>query len=183
MNETLESIKNRRSIRKFEDKELTKQQIEEIIESGRLAPSARNDQNWKFIAVTNKELIKEMSDYVVNIVIDNPKYSFVKERKAIIDDPILYSAPAVIFIVAEEDDKWSTINCSLAAENMMIYAHSIGIGSCFIGMARFVNENQELVEKLKVPQGCVIQATLVFGYADEKPEFKERNKDNVTWID
>ena len=75
-----------------------------------------------------------------------------------------------LLIVAEEDDKWSTINCSLAAENMMIYAHSIGIGSCFIGMARFVNENQELVEKLKVPQGCVIQATLVFGYADEKPE-------------
>lgn len=183
MEKIIDIIKNRRSIRKYKDKPLAKRQVEEIIDSGRLAPSARNTQNWKFIVVTDKQLIKQMSEYVVSKVIDDPRYSFVKERSGQVDDPILYSAPALIFIVAEEKDKWSTINCALAAQNMMLYAYSIGIGSCFIGMARFINENSELKKRLKVPNGHIIQGTIALGYADEKPEMKERIKNNEWWIE
>ena len=181
--EVLESIKNRRSVRKYKNKPLTKEQIEEVIEAGRLAPTARNEQNLKFIVVTNKDLIKDMSDYVVNIVIDNPKYHFVKERKALIEDPILYSAPAVVFITAPKDDKWGSINCALAAQNMMVFAYSKGIGSCFIGMARFVTENQDFLTKLKVKEDHSVHATVIFGYADEQPEMKERKTDNLSFIE
>lgn len=182
MNQILNAIKNRRSIRKYKNKPLNKEQIEEVIQAGRLAPSARNMQNWHFTVVTNKNLIKQMSEYVVGKTIEDPKYHFVRERSKTLSDPIFYSAPVVIFITADAD-KWSAINCALAAENMMLYAHSIGVGSCFIGMARFIEGSNEIMQNLNLPEGHEIYATLIFGYADEKPDFKKRETDNVSWID
>jgi nitroreductase len=65
---------------------------------------------------------------------------------------------------------------------MMLAAKSLGIASCPIGMARFVKEEKDIIEKLKFPENYELIITLVFGYADEEPEPKERNKDVVKWI-
>ena len=183
MNPTIKTIKERRAIRAFQDKPIEKEKINEIIECGLWAPSARNKQSWKFIVVADKDLIKEMGKRVQEKVIDNPRYSFVKERAQTKEDAIFYSAPVVVFILGDKSNKWSTIDCSLAVQNMMLAAHSLGIGSCPIGMARFVVDEKDFVERLGFSDDCEIVLTLAFGYADENPEPKDRKKDVVTWVE
>ncbi len=182
MNPTIQSIKERRAIRAYKDKPIEKEKIDEIINCGLMAPSARNLQPWKFVAVTDKKFIKEMAERVQSKVIGNPRYSFVKERSKTKQDAIFYSAPLVVFILGNEKSSWHVIDCSLAAENMMLAAHSLGIGSCPIGMARFLAEEKDIIKRLKFPEGHNLVLTLVFGYADEKPAPRERNKEAVEWI-
>lgn len=183
MNEAIRAIKERRATRSYKGKPIEKEKIKEIVECGLWAPSARNMQTWKFIVVTNKDLIKEMGKRIQAKVIDNPRYSFVKERAKTREDAIFYSAPLVIFILGDKSNHWSTIDCSLAAENMMIAAKSLGIASCPIGMASFVKEEKDIVKHLGFPENYELILTLTFGYPDESPEPKERNKDVVKWIE
>lgn len=183
MNQTIKTIKERRAIRSYKDKEIEKEKIKEIIDAGLWAPSARNLQPWKFIIITNKELIKEIGKKIQNKLIDNPRYSFVKERAKTKDDAIFYSAPLVVFILGDKENKWAKIDCSLAAENMMLAAKSLGLGSCPIGMARFLMEEKDIVEILKFPEDYDLMLTLVFGYPKEKPKPKERNKNVVEWVE
>jgi len=183
LNETIKTIKSRRATRTYKNKPIEKEKIDEIIECGLMAPSARNKQPWKFILVTSKDLIKEMGKRIQNKVITNPRYSFVKERAKTKEDAIFYSAPLVIFILGDKDNHWSTIDCSLAAENMMLAAKSLGIASCPIGMARYIKDEKDFIEKLDFSENYELILTLVFGYADEKPAIKERNKDVVKWVE
>ena len=183
MNETIKTIKERRAVRAYKDKPIEKEKINEIIECGYWAPSARNLQPWKFIAVTNKELIKEMGKRLQDKLINNPRYPFVKERAKTKEDAIFYSAPLVVFILGEKDSRWSTMDCSFAAENMMLAAKSMGIGSCPIGMARYIKDEKDIIGKLGFDENYELILTLVFGYADEKPAAKERNNDVVKWIE
>ena len=183
MNEIIKTIKERRSVRTYKDKPIEKEKIEQILDCGLWAPSARNQQPWKFVVVTDKNLIKEMGKRIQDKVIDNPRYSFVKQRAETKEDAIFYSAPLVIFILGDKGNKWSTIDCSLAAENMILAAHSLGIASCPIGMARYIKEEKDLIEKLGFDENYELIITLIFGYADEEPEAKERNKNVVKWIE
>ena len=96
MNETIKTIKERRSVRTYKDKPIEKEKINEILECGLMAPNARHLQPWKFIVVTNKDLIRETAKRVQDKVIDNPRYPFVKERLKTKEDAIFYSAPLVI---------------------------------------------------------------------------------------
>ncbi len=183
MNETIKIIKERRSIRAYKDKPIEEEKIQEIVECGLMAPNAKHLQPWKFIVVTNKDLIKEIAKRVQDKVIDNPRYSFVKERAKTKDDVIFYNAPLAIFILGEKDSRWAKLDCSYAAENMMLAAKSLGLGSCPIGMARYLTEEKDLVQKLDFDENYELIITLVFGYPDEKPEPKERNKDVVEWVE
>jgi nitroreductase len=183
MNETIKTIKERRATRAYKDKPIEKEKINEIIECGLMAPNARHLQPWKFIVVTNKDLIKKIAKRVQDKVIDNPKYPFVKQRAETKEDAIFYSAPLVVFILGDKENHWSPLDCSYAAENMMLAAKSLGIASCPIGMARYIKDEKDIIEKLGFDEKYELIITLVFGYPDEEPEPKERNKDVVKWIE
>ncbi len=183
MNSTIQTIKERRAVRAYKDKPIEKGKIQQILDAGLSAPSARNLQPWKFFVVTNKQLIKEMGKRIQDKLIDNPRYSFIKQRAKTKEDAIFYSAPLLVFILGDKNNHWSKIDCSLAAQNMMLAAHSLGIGSCPIGMAQFVKDEKDLTKKLGFEDDYELVLTIVFGYADENPEPKERNKDVVKWIE
>ncbi|MBW2977194.1 nitroreductase [Candidatus Woesearchaeota archaeon] len=183
MNETIKTIKSRRSVRAYKDKPIEKGKVKEILECGLRAPSARNLQTWKFIAVTNKELIMEVGKRIQDKLINNPRYSFVKQRAETKKDAIFYSAPLVAFILGDRENPWSAIDCSMAAENMMLAACSMGIASCPIGMARHIKDEKDIIEKLNFPENYELVLTVAFGYADEKPTQKERRKDAIKLIE
>lgn len=183
MNEVIKTIKERRAVRTYKDKPIEKEKINEILECGLWAPSGRNLQTWKFIVVTDRALIKEIAKRLQDKLINNPRYPFVKERAKTKEDAIFYSAPLVVFILGDEENRWSALDCSFAAENMMLAAKSLGIASCPIGMARYITEEKDLIEKLNFPENYKLIITLVFGYPDEKPEPKPRNKDVVRWVE
>ena len=171
----MELIKSRRSIRSFEDKEIPKELIEKIIEAGAWAPSAINMQPWKFIAITNKKVISDIANAILVQMGADP---LVQERKKTMKDPIFYSAPLLVVVLKKKENKWSEIDCALAAQNMMLLAHSEGIGSCMIGRIKRIDAS----EFIEVAEGFEVHSSIVFGYPAETPEARERKEDIVEWV-
>ncbi len=181
MNEVIKTIKERRSIRSYLDKPVEKEKINKLIECAGWGPTAKDMQNLRFIVVTNKDTIRKISNLIIEEV--SELYPQIKERAKEKKDPVLYSAPLFIAVAAQADSHWNKIDGSIAAQNMVLAAHSLGLGSCYIGMTRTLKENPKFNELLRMPDGYRVVITIVFGYAAEKPEPKERKEDNLLWID
>ena len=109
-------ILSRRSIRRYEAKKIPDEDLRRILEAGRQAPSAANRQPIKFVIVTENELKKELSDALFN--------RFVK------DAPVIVIACADVKSVLT--GKWAVVDASIAMQNMVIAAWTLGIGSCWI---------------------------------------------------
>lgn len=198
MNEIIKNIKERRSVRAFMDKPVPKEVIETLIDCARHAPSAMNAQPWKFIVIQNRELIKEASERVKKNAmfylriwpltgVISPSFwkkEFRKHVKPYMEsknDVIFYNAQCVVLITAKETMN-SKLDCSCAAQNIMLAAHSLGIGSCWIGFARFLERDNEMMKKLGVEKGKKIVAAIVLGYPKIKPKAPERKTDNLLFI-
>lgn len=202
MNYILENIKSRRSVRSYLDQKVPKRLIEEVLEAGRSAPSALNKQPWEFVVVTNKALIEKLSlstrktakkVYALLPFLklfkpdlrDERTIAAIRKTAGTDHDTVFYNAPAIIFIVSRHSDGWVPIDCALAAQNMMLSAHSLGLGSCFIGRASMLSRDRRLLKKIGIRRGYRIYTTLIFGYPKEFPKTTpQRRKDNlICWKD
>jgi nitroreductase len=96
---------------------------------------------------------------------------------------VFYSAPLVVLIVSGKKGRWVRTNCALAAENMMLAAHSLGLGSCFIGRTDVIKKSGFPVESIGLDKKHSAEAALIFGYPKEPVKnIPERKKDNIiTW--
>ncbi|MFC1755428.1 nitroreductase family protein [Thermoproteota archaeon] len=181
MNETIDTIKSRRSIRKYNDKPISKEIINKLLECAILAPSARNRQLWRFIVVTDRNLIKEMSDSIMDEAVQAS--SITKERKKTMEDPIFYKAPVLVLVLKPKDYEWAKFDCSAASQNMMLAAKSLGIGSIALGKGDMISSKKDIITKLDIPKDHDIHIVLAFGYTDEWPEAPERKNPDVKWIE
>jgi len=202
INSTIQSIKGRRSVRSFEEKEIDKEQLKEIIQAGKFAPSAQNKQPWKFIVITNKDFIQNLSLEVKEELKNVLKKRFIKKfsMKELKDedtlkhiyafafsekDIIFFNSQALVFIVTE-DNLFFDESCACCAENMMLAAHSLGIGSCWIGFASVLGLKKEIMKKIGVPDKYHISAAIVFGYPKGKAErapIRKVGSDVINWIE
>jgi nitroreductase len=150
----LESILSRRSIRRYQKKEVPKEVLMQILEAGRQAPSAVNRQPVRFVVVTDKTVLKDLCDTIIT--------RFVKE------------APVAIVGCADVKSlmtgKWAIIDATIAMENMVIAASALGIGSCWIGAC---NE-QKVKDILTIPKDWKVVALVTFGYPSEQPKPKKK---------
>ena len=99
-------------------------------------------------------------------------------------DLIFYNAPAVIFIITEPKT-FNLESCAAAAENMMLAAWSMGIGSCWIGFGKFLELDKEYMAKVGIGEGYEIAACLAFGYPQKVPKHALPRKPNagiIKWI-
>ena len=131
MNAIIKAMKERRSIRKFKPDMPKKEDLNQIIEAGLYAASARGQQSAIIAAVTNKELLKKLSA-------DNCKIGGWQEGF----DPF-YGAPAVLIVLADKNWANRVYDGSLVMGNMMLAAHSLGLGSIWIHRAREEFETEE----------------------------------------
>lgn len=200
MNQVIDNIKNRRSIRKFVDKKIPEETIKELAEAGRFAPSSHNSQPWRLIVVTDKKTIKECSEilkqWFKGLIRLGKLASFfskkikneiesAKNRAFSEEDLFFYNAPLLIFICSKKG-RFHVKDCACAAQNMMLAARSLGIGSCWIGFADLcLNRKKGFLKKIEVPEGHEIMASLVFGYADKFPKNALPRKEGagiVKWV-
>ncbi len=196
MNETLTTIYERRAIRKYKNKPVERKLIEDIIDAGRMAPSAINKQPWKFYVLTDKGNIKLFSKEISKAAFKGAAKTGIKQiaKSAMgllhfsnglnfleTEDPIFHGAPVVIFITAPKDSMWAGLDIGVCAQNMMLAAKSLGLDSCPIGLGRYV-EQTKLFSRLNVPKSDSVQLAIIFGYGDENPAPHERVKNNVTYI-
>ena len=184
--EVMKCIKSRRSIRNYREEALSKEIIEKIIEAGRYAPSAENRQPWRFIVITSREAIKKLSDETkkqIEWILKKrrklrKRYPELDDKQTILflqavarasKDVIFHDAPVVIFIITENKAFYDE-SCACAAENMMLAAWSMGIGSCWIGFAKFLEMSNDAMKMLDIPAEHHIAACPVFGYPEKVPK-------------
>jgi nitroreductase len=141
----LDAILKRRSIRRYRSEPIPEEVLRNILEAGRLAPSADNLQPWHFIVVTDSRTKEKLSGGRWN--------SFIKD-----------SAVTVVGC-GYADNEWSTVDVTIALENMVIAAEAQGVGSCWIGDFK----PEEVKTLLKIPDNLKIIALISFGYPMEKP--------------
>ncbi len=157
INDILELIKSRRSVTKYLPKPVEWEYISRIIDAGRHAPSCGNLQNWKFVLVTEPPLRKELAEAAVQ------QYWMI-------------TAPVHIVICAEPEKAeryygirgerlYTVQNCAAAVENMLLEAHSLGLGACWVGAF-----DEEMVKRtIKAEEFARPQAIITIGYPAEIP--------------
>ncbi len=168
-NSVIEVIKSRRAIRSFEDKPVPDSAVETMLEAATYAPSAINIQPWKFTIVTKKEEIKHISDIAKPLLLqtlpDIADEGLIRFRSALANPQynVFYNAPLVVFISGAKST-YAINDCSMAAQNMMLAAYTLGIGSCWIGTANLAINTPKVKADLGVPEDHEVFAAVIFGY-------------------
>ena len=168
-NYVLEAIKSRRAIRSYEDKPVPESAIETMLEAAIYAPSAINIQPWKFTIVTSKTEMKRLSDIakpaLLRTLPDAGNQALSALKKSLSDPKynIFYEAPLLIFVSGEKS-RFGVYDCSMAAQNMMLTAYSLGIGSCWIGTAVALANEPKMKIELGIPEDHEVHAAIIFGY-------------------
>lgn len=191
----IEAIRNRRSIRKYKDKAVDKEQITQILQAGTLAPSSKNRQPWKFVVATG-EAKNEACHAMEEGIRREKEVPFIPDSSPYINGAghtlrIMQQAPVLIFIVntlaapfnkeLSMDERVSEIcnaqSIGAAIENMTLEATAQGLGSLLICDSFFAQE--ELSDWV----GGELYAILAVGYADEAPAARPRKKaeDIIEW--
>ena len=175
MNEIIKAMEERRSIRKFKPEMPKKEDLQQIVEAGLYAANGMGRQATITVAVTNKELRDRLS--AVNCKIGGWDESV---------DPF-YGAPAILIVLAEKDWRNRVYDGSLVMGNMMLAAHSLGLGSIWIHRAKEefeMPEYQQLLKKLGVEGEWEGIGHCAVGYIDgEMPEAAERKPNRVFWVE
>ena len=163
-NELLMAIKSRRTIRKFKNKEVPSEIIQQIIEAGRFTPSAKNSQDVSYIVLDeNKSKYEEIAVKFFRRI--KPIVSlFMKSAKEVtIDDNFFFKGAPVAIMVLTKDK----ISGSLAASNMALMAESYGLGVLYSGFfTTVVNNSRKLRKSLNLKHNDYVVTTLVLGYPD-----------------
>ena len=202
-------LKSKRSARDFKDEVPSHATIEKIIEYAEKAPSSTNNRKRKYIVVTDKNKIAKIEKSVVmrykhldkiitsllvkiiglfskklssNLALTKTDITRMKEAYKLGENPIFKNAPVLIFIASPKDDVQAKDDCIIAQQYMMLYAESIGIGSCITGYAQYAHKSVESFVDL--PDGYVIYSVGIFGYPKYtyKNEIIYNNKPDTVWI-
>ena len=173
MNDVLETIKSRRSIRKYKSDMVPQDKLEKIIEAGTYAATGMGKQSPIIVAVTNKELRDKLSAMNAKIMGVN-------------SDPF-YGAPVVLIVLADKSRPTYVYDGSLVMGNLMLEAEAQGIGSCWIHRAKEEfdgPEGKELLKELGIEGDYEGIGHCVLGYVNgEYPETKARKENRVYFID
>lgn len=156
--ETLEAIFGRKSIRRYTDQPISQEQIETILKAGMAGPSAVNARPWAFIAVTDREMLNKMAD--------------CNGRAA---EPLRRATLGILVCgdlekaIPMAKDYW-IVDATIAAQNMILAAQAMGIGSCWLGTWPQDNKIHAQAALLELPEHIVPHSLIAFGYPAEDPD-------------
>jgi len=162
MNQVIEAIKKRRSVRRFSARQVEAEKLQAIIECGLYAPSGGNNQPWHFLVIQNKELIDYISVKTKELMAKSPNERAAKSGNAE-NYHVFHHAPTVVIVSGHREARspieipggagsyTPLADCSAAIENMLIAGESLGVGSCWIGFVNYFFAHEEEVKKLDIP--------------------------------
>ncbi|MDQ1279786.1 MAG: hypothetical protein QG670_1048 [Thermoproteota archaeon] len=145
----VEPILKRRSIRSYKPDPIQEEVLNNILEAGRLAPTAGNRQPWHFIVVTDQRLKQELSQGKWNTFIKDSAFTIV----------------GCAYMGSEYAQRWSTVDVSIALENMVLTAAAQGVGSCWVGDFK----EEEVKRLFGIPEDHKVVCLVAFGYPTEIP--------------
>ena len=170
----LELIKSRQSDRKYSDKPIEKEKLERIVEAGRMAPSACNAQPWKFIVVTEADLLAKLAE--------------ASSAKLLGMNEFAGQATAMLVVIREQANltsrigaqikrkDYSLIDIGIASENICLQAEAEGLGSCMLGWF----DEEKVRKTLGVPKSKRVELIITLGYSLSEKREKRRKPPEVT---
>lgn len=189
----LELMKERRSIRKYQDRQIDRTDLEKIIAAGLYAPNAGGGQRARIVAVHNKDLTEKIGR--LNLArFDRSKLAggYVSvEQPSIIDNPTMkngfYGAPTVCVIFGAKNFLYSVPDAFCCAENMVLAAADLGIASCIVarGEETFDNEaGRSLLKDWGIPDTDIVRCFVILGYCEgDYTRMKPRKENRFLIID
>ena len=174
----IENIMARRSVRKYKDTPVEREKLEKIVECGINAPSGMNQQPWIVRVVTDSAFINATTEI------------YKKENaEHIASDPNfknMYRNASALICIASPLDGSGQFDCGLLAENMMLAAQALNLGTCCLGgPVRFLKSNEEAkpyLDSLEIPSDYSLLYIIGIGYPDESPVAKSRDKSKVKFL-
>ncbi len=189
----LELAKTRRSIRKYTAQQVSRADVERVLEAGAFASNAGGGQRSMIVAVRNAELCERIGR--MNMASFSRKGligSYVsREQPSVIDDGSIkngfYGAPTVICVFCQADFAFSVADAFCCVENMSLAAHSLGLASCIVSRAEQTfasDEGRALLARWGVPSNYVCRAFLALGYCDGPyPHAKPRREGRMVVVE
>ena len=189
----MDIIKARHSIRKYTGEQISRMDLEKILEAGNFAPNAGGGQRSMLVALHDKELAAHVGK--MNLARFDRTHlagNYVsKEQPSVIDDATIkdgfYSAPTVVCVFCQDNFLFKTADAFCMMENMILQATELQIASCIIsrGSETFdSDEGRRLMKEWEVPEGYICQGFVILGYIDgEQPRSKPRRPGRVKIIE
>jgi nitroreductase len=182
-----ELIKNRRSIRDYKDQPVSLDMLKEIIKESTLAPSSANSQPWKFVIITDKQMIKRISDEskknLLSRIGENPEDYIKRYEPALKNEAfnVFYNAPALVIIAGMRSHRMLSVDCALYAAYLMNAAVSRSLGTCWINLGSDIRD-RKLLDELGIEEGMDIIAPIVIGYPNNIPPALKREEPAILRI-
>lgn len=163
-----EAIQTRRAVRSYTDQLVDKAAVTTLIQAAIQAPSAINQQPWAFAVIQDKAILKRYSDRAKTLCAETmDTKSMPEELKAMLSDAsfnIFYNSGTLIVVWAKPMGQHPDWDCCLAAENLMLAAHGMGLGTCPIGLAWPLLEQSDIKNELSVPFDYRPVMPIIVGY-------------------
>ena len=163
MNETMNTILTRRSTRKFLNKPIPDEDLQQVIQAALHAPSGMGKQTWQFTVVKNREKIQELAS-VIRTVLNREGYD-------------MYQPEVLVIPSNDRESPFGREDNACAMKNIFLAAHSMGIGSVWINQLQGICDDpavRQVLSSLGIPQGHVVYGMAALGYADDEKAEKER---------
>jgi nitroreductase len=173
-NPVLTAIAERRSIRRYKDQQLTREQIDAILKAARESPSANNFQPWHFSVVLKPAILKEVNEEAHK----NLNYPNLPQD-------LFYAAPAAIFLSCDAESHWGRLDCGIAVQNIALAAHSLGLGSLILGLPEgaFTGPRKDYFNQLlKFPAGYSYAVAIALGVPAISKEAHPLEPDRVSFV-
>ncbi|MBM7865994.1 nitroreductase family protein [Heliobacterium gestii] len=181
-------IYGRRSVRKYTEQPVEREQVEALLAAAVQAPSAMNSQPWAFAVIQDKARLKTYSDQAKVIMLEFCETRPILQKyRSLFTDPdynIFYDASTLIVIYAKPAGPNPTIDCALAAQNIMLAARDQGIGTCWIGFALGLFNDAVAKAELGVPAEYQAVAPLIAGYPQgDFRTMRKKSPEVLAWLE
>ncbi len=160
----LDVILSRRSIRKHKKDKIPETHIKSILEAAMNAPSRKNERPWHFVIINNRKILDKIPLFHLN-------------------SRMLYEAPMAILVAGDltvTRDIFIAIDCSASTENILLAAHSLGLGACWLGIYPDEDRMKGIKELLNLPESVLPISLISIGYPDEgKPQINRFEQNRI----
>ena len=183
-----DALYGRRSVRSYSPEKLDRETIDVLLNAAIHAPTAVHEEPWQFVVIQNAALLKRLSDRAKKQVEEDAQNNPGEQSKVLLgivsnpDFNIFYDASTLIAIAVKPVGAFVTADAWLAAENLLLAAYGLGLGTCVIGLAVSCLNTPDVKRELGIPDEVLVVAPIIVGKPrGETPISPRKNIEIITW--